>query len=144
MARLKLDMPQKFLFVTTMDVRITDINYGNHLGNDSLLSLIHEARMRFLGSLGYSEANVDGAGIMMADVAIIYKAQAFYGDTLQIEVGIGDISKKSCDLYYRITKESDKIVALSKTAIVFFDFVRQKPVRIPEAFLKKVGGRQNI
>ena len=138
MARLKLNMPEKYLFSTTIDIRITDINYGNHLGNDSLLSIIHEARMRFLASLGYSEMDIEGAGTMMADVAIIYKSQAFYGDTLRIEVGIGDISRKSCDFYYRITKESDKIVALSKTAIVFFDFVSQKPVRIPEAFLKKV------
>ena len=139
MARLKLDMPQKYLFSTTIDIRITDINYGNHLGNDSLLSIIHEARMRFLASLGYSEMDIEGAGTMMADVAIIYKSQAFYGDTLRIEFGIGDISRKSCDFYYRITKESDKIVALSKTAIVFLDFVQQKPIRIPEAFLRKIG-----
>lgn len=139
MARLKLNMPQKYLFATDIDVRITDINYGNHLGNDSLLAIIHEARVQFLNRLGYSEMSLAGAGIMMADVVIIYKAQAFYGDRLRIEIGVDDISKKTCDFYYRITKDSEKIVALSKSTIVFFDFEQQKPVGIPEAFLRKVG-----
>jgi YbgC/YbaW family acyl-CoA thioester hydrolase len=139
MSRTKLDMPENFIFSTSIDVRITDINYGNHLGNDSLLSIIHEARMRFLNSLGYSEIDVEGAGIMMADVVIIYKSQSFYGDRLKIEINVADISRKSCDLCYRITKKEDKIVALAKTAIVFFDYQQQKPVRIPEGFISKVG-----
>jgi YbgC/YbaW family acyl-CoA thioester hydrolase len=138
MARIKLQMPENFLFTTQISVRITDINYGNHLGNDSLLSIIHEARMRFLKSMNYSEDNVEGMGIMLADAAIVYKSQAFYGDELTIEIGVGEISKKSCDLYYRITKTDDKVVALSKTSIVFYDYQSQKPVRIPNGFLRKL------
>lgn len=138
MARIKLDMPEKYLFSTNIDVRITDLNYGNHLANDSLLSIIHEARVRFLKYFGYSELDIEGIGIMMADVVIIYKSQSYYGDMLKIEVGIGDISKKSCDFFYRVTKEWDKVVALCKTAIVFFDYQIQKPSRIPSEFLEKI------
>ncbi len=138
MARIKLQMPENYQFSTTIDVRITDLNYANHLANDSLLSIIHEARVRFLNHLGYTEIDIEGIGIMMADVVIIYKSQSYYGDSLNIEVGVGEISKKSCDLHYRITKDEDKVVALCKTAIVFFDFQTQKPVRIPEPFLEKI------
>jgi YbgC/YbaW family acyl-CoA thioester hydrolase len=131
-------MPQSFQFSTTIDVRITDLNYGNHLGNDALLSIIHEARVRFLNSLGYTEIDVEGVGIMMADSVIIYKSQGYYGDALKIEIALDDISKKSCDFYYRITKNEDKVVALCKTAIVFFDYQTQKPAHIPTLFLEKL------
>lgn len=131
-------MPENYLFSTNIPVRITDLNYGNHLGNDSLLSILHEARVRFLISLGYSEGNIEGIGIMMADVVIIYKAQGYYGDVLTVDIGIDDISKKSCDFYYRITNQQEKAVALCKTAIVFYDYESQKPAVIPMKFVEKV------
>jgi len=138
MPRLKLQMPETYLFATTIEVRITDLNYGNHLANDALLSIIHEARVRFLNHFGYTELDIEGIGIMMADVVIIYKSQSFYGDSLLIEVGVGEISKKSCDLFYRVTKDNNKVVAFCKTSIVFFDYQSQKPARIPEPFLEKM------
>ena len=143
MSRIKLQMPETYLFSTTIDVRITDLNYGNHLANESLLSIIHEARVRFLNHLGYTEMDVESIGIMMADSVIIYKSQSYYGDSLNIEVGVGEVSKKSCDLYYRVTKDENKVVALCKTSIVFFDYQTQKPVRIPEQFLGKINLPRN-
>lgn len=143
MARIKLQMPENYLFTTTLPVRITDINYGNHLANDSLLSIVHEARVQFLNHYGYSELDIEGVGIMVADSVIIYKSQSYYGDSLTIEVGVADISKKSCDLYYRIKKEDDKVVALCKTAIVFFDYQSQKPARIPIPFIEILNLPQN-
>ena len=50
--KFKIPSIQKIAFTTTLDVRISDINYGNHLGHDSLISLLHEARMRFLKQTG--------------------------------------------------------------------------------------------
>lgn len=131
-------MPHRYLFSTQIPVRITDLNYGNHLGNDALLSIIHEARVRFLSTYGYSEANIEGVGIMMADVVIIYKSQGFYGDSLTIQIGIEDLSRKSCDFYYLMTNQNEKVVALCKTAIVFYDYQLQKPAAIPSAFLAKI------
>ena len=60
MARVKLALPESFSFETDIKVRISDINYGGHLGNDSVMSLIHEARLRFLEKYGYTELNVCG------------------------------------------------------------------------------------
>jgi len=138
MARIKLVMPEKYIFTTTIPVRITDLNYGNHLANDALLSIIHEARVQFLGDLGYSELDVDGVGIIMGDVVIIYKTQAYYGDILQIEIAVADFSRKSCDFYYRITQSDNKIVALAKTAIIFYDYQAAKPAPVPHAFINKI------
>ena len=139
MPRIKIELPEKFLFKTEIPVRITDINYGGHLGNDSLLSIIHEARVKFLKHLGYTEIDVEGSGIIMTDAAIQYKAESFYGDELLIEVGVMDFSKIGCDIVYRITnKNSTKEIALAKTGIVFFDYKNKKVVAVPDKFKSKV------
>ena len=60
MPRIRLELPDRFHFRTSLTVRVTDLNYGRHLGNDAVLGLLHEARVRFLRSLGYAELDVEG------------------------------------------------------------------------------------
>ncbi len=136
MARVKLDMPAAYPFNTELTVRITDINYGGHLGNADLLALIHEARVRFLASFGYSEVDVEGFGTIMLDSVVVYRAQAFAGDVLKIEVAAGDFSRIGCDFFYRISsKETGADVALAKTGVSVFDYKNKKRVSPPEAFV---------
>ncbi len=137
MARVKLNLPDKFVFTTQIPVRITDINYGGHLGNDALLSIIHEARLQFLTYYGYSEIDIEGRSIIMADVAIVYKAEVFYGDTLQVDIAVTDLQNMGCDLIYRVTNAAKGTeVARVKTGIVFFDYDARKPVAMPDGFRK--------
>ena len=139
MSRIKIEVPAKFIFKTEIPIRITDINYGGHLGNDSILSLVHEARLRFLKHLGYSESNVEGVGIIMIDAAIQYKSEGFYGDELLIEVAVTDFSNLGCDFVLKLTsKKSSKEIALAKTGIVFFDYEKRKTAQVPVEFKKKI------
>src|SRR5882724_11470191 len=101
MPRIKIDLPEKFSFSTTIPIRTTDLNYGGHVGNDSILSIIHEARVQFLKHAGYEELNLAGAGLIMSDVGIEFKNELFYGETVQVSVTTGDFSKVSFDLYYK-------------------------------------------
>jgi len=139
MSRIKIELPAEFIFNTEIPIRITDINYGGHLGNDSLLSIIHDARVRFLNHLSYSESNVEGAGIIMIDAGVQYKSESFYGDILLIEIGVMDFSKIGCDFVYKISNpNSKKEIALAKTGIVFFDYAKRKTVPVPIEFKKKI------
>lgn len=127
MPRIKIELPEKFIYSTEIPVRITDINYGGHLGNDSLLSIVHEARVRFLKHLGYSESDVEGNGTIMIDAAIQYKSEGFYGDELIVEIAVNDFSGIGCDFVFRITnKNTLKEIALVKTGIVFFNYKKEK------------------
>ena len=140
MARVKLDMPEKFDFVTEMPIRITDINYGQHLGNDGLLSFIHEARVRFLLSRGLSEMEVGGCGLIMVDAVIVYKAQAVYGDILSIGVAARDFTPLGCDFVYRVSNPKTGVeIARAKTGVLCYDYTRRKPVKCPEKFLTAFG-----
>ncbi len=136
MARIELNLPDDFSFSTDVRVRISDINYGNHLGNDALLSLVHEARLQFLQSRGFSELDIDGCGLILTDAVILYKSQGFHGDLLSILAAVGDFNKYGCDFFFKvIQKNSGKEVARAKTGIVFFDYNRQKMAPVPSAFL---------
>ncbi len=144
MARIKLAVPENFDFSTDIRVRIGDINYGNHLGNDAILSLIHEARLRFLNRYGFSEMDVDGVGVIMADCVIVYKSEGFHGDLLTIEVTTQDFTRSGCDFVYRLThKGTGKEVARAKTGIVFYDYVKKKIARVPKKFKDMLVAEKN-
>jgi acyl-CoA thioester hydrolase len=135
-ARIELNLPDDFSFSIDVRVRISDINYGNHLGNDALLSLVHEARLQFLQSRGFSELDIDGCGLILTDAVILYKSQGFHGDLLSILAAVDDFNKYGCDFFFKvIQKNSGKEVARAKTGIVFFDYNRQKMAPVPSTFL---------
>lgn len=140
MSRVKLNLSEKFIFSTTIDIRISDINYGGHLGNDSILSLIHEARVRFLNQNGFSEKDIGGAGIIMTDSVIEYLSEGFYGDKINIEIAVDEITRTGSDFHYKLTNvDAKKIIAKAKTGIVFYDYEKKKVVRTPKIFIKKFG-----
>ena len=135
MARIKMEFPESFIYSTDIELRISDINYGGHLGHDAVLSLTHEARVRFFDEYGFTELNVDGPGIIMSDVAIVYKSEGFYGDTVVVEIAVCDFAKYGCDLVYRLKeKETGREIALAKTGIVFMNYAERKVVAVPEKF----------
>ncbi len=139
MARIKLQPPKQFLFQTTIPVRITDINYGGHVGNDTVLSLIHEARMQFLQSCGYTELNIENVGLIMSDVAIEFKAELFYGDIIIAEVTAAEFSRVGFEIYYRLlSAKNTAVVAVAKTGMVCYDYSLRKIVGLPEAVIARL------
>ncbi|MBO3699646.1 thioesterase family protein [Roseivirga sp. E12] len=142
MSRIKITLPQTKVFETKLSIRISDINYGNHLGNDSVLSLMHEARFRFYKSLGYTdELSIDGVGTIQVDTAIQYKGEGFHGDEVKVEIYLGDTTSKSMDLYYRLAiTDSDKLIALGKTGIAFYNYTEKKVSNMPDSIAEKLAG----
>lgn len=140
MARTKVQLPDNFNFTAHIPIRITDINYGGHTGNDSILSILHEARVQFLKSFGYQEINMEGVGLIMSDVTIEFKNESFYGDTLSIQVTATHFERFSFDIYYKVdTQRGDKTlpVAYAKTGMVCFNYDARKIALIPEAAILK-------
>jgi acyl-CoA thioester hydrolase len=135
MSRVRFKLPDRFLFTTEIPLRVSDINYGGHLGNDAVLSLAQEARMRFLCSHGWTEQDVTGVGIIMTDAVVVYRSEAFYGDVLTIDVAVADIGEIGCDFLFRmVNKASGKEIARGKTGIVFFNYANRKPSSVPAEF----------
>ena len=141
MPRVKIQLPETFSFVTEIPVRITDVNYGGHVGNDAILSIIHEARLQFLKHHGYSEMDIGGSGIIMADVAIEFKHEAFYGDTIITSVAANDFQRVSFDICYKLEKEIDgkrQPVAIAKTGMVCYNYGEKKICNVPAEVVDKL------
>ena len=138
MARIKIALPEKFTFTTTIAIRITDINYGGHMGNDALLSILHEARVQYLLHHGYAELDIVGKSLIMADVAIEYKGEAFRGDVLTIEMAAHDFTKYGFDIIYRVTNQEQKLIALAKTGMLCFDYTARKVISLPQEVINRL------
>ena len=141
MPRVQLELPEEFLFETEIAVRVSDINYGGHVGNDSILTLMQEARVIFYRSIGLKdEVSIEGTvGQIVTDAVIQYKSESFLGDVLTIKIAVVDFSKYGFDMYYlMINKATNKEVARGKTGIVCFDYDRKKVASIPDSFMHKL------
>lgn len=144
MARVEIEMPEKFLFRAELPVRVGDLNYGGHVGNDAMLGLMQEARVLFYRSLGIrDEVSIDGSvGQIITDASLVYKSESFLGDILLIDLGASGFNKYGFNMYYLVSnRETGKEVARGKTGILCFDYERRKVVSIPQPFLDKLNGK---
>jgi len=135
MPKTRLVLPDHFPFTTEIPVRITDINYGGHVGNDAVLSLIHEIRVQFLRHHGYTELEFAGTGLIMADVTIEFKHELFYGETLRASIAATDFSRVGFELYYKMEKLSgEKWVSVvhARTGMVCYNYTLKKIAPLPK------------
>jgi acyl-CoA thioester hydrolase len=137
MGRTKVDLPEDFSFQTTIPIRITDVNYGGHVGNDTVLTLLHEARMQFLKHHGFSEMDFGGVGLIMSDVIIEFKKEIFYGEEITIFVNVSNFTRIGFDVFYMVVKsQQELVVAKAKTGMVCYDYKLKKIVSVPETALQ--------
>ena len=133
----KLDLPKEFNYYVSIPIRITDINYGGHVGNDTILTLLHEARMKFLLHHNFSEMDFGGVGVIMRDVTIEFKKELFYGDTIDVYVVVANFSRVGFDVFYKMVKGEDKIqVAIAITGMICYDYKTKKIVSVPSSALQ--------
>jgi len=139
MARIKIPMPEKFVFSTEIPIRIGDINYGNHLGHESFIVIIAEARTRFFQSLGHAQAGTDGFSHIIADLGIMYLGQGYYGQTLRVDIAVTDSTDKGFDMVYKVTDAKTGLeLARAKTGLVFYDYRQQKTTSVPQDLREKL------
>ncbi|MDO4998326.1 MAG: thioesterase family protein [Neisseria sp.] len=132
---MKVALPEKIVFSTQLTVQVGDLNYGNHLSNDAMLRLAHEARLRWLASMNMNEMNAGGAGLIMRFAQVQYVAQAFYGDVLQADLGVNAMSAAAFELNLHLWRTSDKqSIAKIVVGMAFFDYAQQRATRMPQTF----------
>lgn len=135
MARIKIKIPEKIIGTFSIPIRIADINYGNHVGNDAFVSIIHEARMQWLKQYDYTELKIEGIGLIMSDLALEFKNEAFYGDIVEVTLAAAEISRVGFELYYQLSANRNNksiLLANAKTGMVCYDYTAKKVAAIPE------------
>jgi acyl-CoA thioester hydrolase len=139
--RVEIKLPEKFLFTTLVPVRIGDINRGNHVSHVSLVQIMEEARAQFIASLGYDDQKEikNRLGFILGDLAIVFKNQAHYGQTLRVEIAVRDIKEKSFDIVHILSdSRSHTEVARGKVGVIMFDYQTQRVTPIPDDLKSKL------
>ncbi len=144
MPRVKIEMPEEFLFTMEHPVRFSDLDYARHLTSVAMVHILHEARLQFLAKLGFTESNIFGLGMVVTDMAIDYRSESFARDVLVIEVGVSTFNRYGCDICFQVTNSAlDRNVCNAKMGVVFFDFDKHKIAAVPPAFKTLVGDTES-
>ncbi len=135
MARVNVEVPDQFLFNMERSVGISDVNYARHLDSVTMVQILHEARLQFLASLGFTEANIYGLGMVVTDMAVDYRSESFANDQLIIDVGVGNFNRYGLDIMLQVTNSAlESVVCQAKIGVVFFDFDKHQISPMPDSF----------
>jgi acyl-CoA thioester hydrolase len=130
-------MKENIKYAGSYKVRVGDINYGGHMGNDKALLLFHDARIQFLEDRGFSEGDIGGPGLIMGDAHVYFKKEAFRGDELNVYIHIEELRELSFDMHYTVMRD-DVVVMHGNTKMVAFDYDKRRVVGLPGDFVKKI------
>jgi acyl-CoA thioester hydrolase len=132
-----------FKFSILLTVRVSDLNYGNHVGYQNYFSFFQEARIAYLGQFGYSEMDIEGYGMIIAEANCKYKKELFLHDGIRVACGIQQIKSKRFIMRYVITNDRT-VCAEGFTHNLCYDYQAKKVMRIPDAFVRKIQSFEQI
>lgn len=142
MPRIQYDLPESFVFSTELPIYTSHINWGGHLDNAQLLSLVGEARSRFFLWLDYEERRVEDCSIVIGDALVQYKSEALYGETMLVHLAVTDFNRYGFDMAFQmIDKATGREVARGKQGVVFIGLADKKISPLPEAFRQRLLAR---
>ena len=135
--RLKRRDHYRFQYHTTIGIR--DVNYGGHLGNDTLVSILHDARVRMLNVLGATELDLGDSetGIIMNELAVNYRAEGRLLENITVHSDIDGIKTASFKICHLVTRD-EAVIAIAETGIVAYNYSENRISTLPQRFLEKL------
>ncbi len=119
-------------------VVVSDINYGGHMGNERALIIFQQARMEWLNSIGYSETNIEGRGLIQLESHVYYLKEVFLGENILCKIVNVQIDRITFEIQYEIVNKNGDVVIKGTTKMAVFDYEKKKISRIPKEFFEKI------
>jgi acyl-CoA thioester hydrolase len=125
-----------------MDVHIyyEDTDCGGVVYYANYLRYMERARTEYLSSRGYSVKTLmdEGTIFMVLRVEIEYKSPGRYGDVIEIETRVRDVTRATM-IFEHVMREkaSRRVVTECMAKLVIVDR-NGKPKRLPEEYLEKM------
>ncbi|MCB1192155.1 MAG: thioesterase family protein [Leptospiraceae bacterium] len=137
MARIDIELPEKFIYSTSVYIRKNDVTEGIHVAFDTMWNLVREAHHNFLVDVGFTLTDINGTGLVFTNGLIVYQSEVSAGDTLLYEIALDNFTEKSCEYFFKISqKDSKKPVAKVRITILFFDYKTKKACAVPKEFIE--------
>jgi acyl-CoA thioester hydrolase len=125
-----------------LDVKIyyEDTDCGGVVYYANYLRYMERARTEYLASKGYSVKKLadEGTIFMVRRAEIDYKSPARYGDTLEIETWVHDVTRVTMVFEHIMRDKASDRVFVEGRALVVYVTPQGKPKRLPEEYVENV------
>ena len=118
-------------FVHRETVRFRDVDSVGHVNNAVYLSYLEDARIAFLRQA----PDEDPFGMVAARIEIDFRSPAEIGETIEVSVTPGRVGNTSFVLDHEL-RANGRLVAEASTVLVAYDYEREEPRAVPEAWRK--------
>jgi acyl-CoA thioester hydrolase len=105
----------------SVEVPYGDVDAMGHLNNVAYLRYMEFARQKYWLALRGSRDYLD-IDFVVVRAEIDYRASAYMGDVLDIDIRVSRMGNSSFDFAYRITAADGRLVAEAKTTQVCWDW----------------------
>jgi acyl-CoA thioester hydrolase len=125
-----------------MDVKIyyEDTDCGGVVYYANYLRYMERARTEYLASRGYAVKTLmdEGTVFMVLRVEIDYRSPARYGDTIEIETWVSDVSRVTMVFHHTMKeKTSGRLFIECKAKVVYVD-PNGRPKRLSAEYVEKI------
>jgi acyl-CoA thioester hydrolase len=132
------------MYISKYNVRISDINYGGHMGNERALVAFQQARIEWLETLGLSELNIgEGRGLIQRRANVEYLREISLGDILNIKIYPVEIKGSYFVLGHEVNNQNGITVLTGNVTLGSFDYNNKKLAKIPNT-LKEILENENF
>jgi acyl-CoA thioester hydrolase len=126
-------------------VRFRDCDPLGHVNNAVYLTYLEQARFTlWRAQLGFvarpvGESGQRGEGFILARAEVDFRAQARYGDELDVRLGLAAIGRSSFTYEYEVaTVAAGTVVLQARTVQVWFDYDRETPVPLSDDLKRRL------
>ena len=139
------DLAGEFRHRVAVDVRFADTDAMGHVNNAVYLTYCEMARIRYWSDVTGERvaAGHEGAeSLILAEARITYRAPVFHTETVTVETRATRIGRSSFVLEHRLTSRSPggspRLVALSESVMVRYDYTTDRPAPLSDAFIAAI------
>ncbi len=124
-------------FSTEIEVRLSDMAGGFHLGNHMIVSYVNEAMARLFKAMGFDGLQINDISYINRELEISYRSEGSYADRIEIDVAIESFEERQYTLIYRLyNRETKRELAHVRGLYASFDYQQCKMVLVPPELIE--------
>ncbi|MEY3679286.1 MAG: hypothetical protein RI924_1427 [Bacteroidota bacterium] len=134
-----------YTHTTKIRVRYGETDQMGYMYYGNYAEFYEVGRVEMLRSLGMSYQEMEDSGIMMPvlELKCKYIKPAKYDQEITVKVIIDKMPGIRIHFLYELYNESEELINLGETTLVFVDIEKNKPCLPPEEFLNKMAAYFN-
>lgn len=125
-----------------LTVRWGDMDALGHVNNVKFFTYDEQVRLQYFDAIAAIQPDFwQGSGIILAKIGCEFLQQLRYPATLDVGLRISRLGRSSLDTEAAMF-EGERLVAVTRATLVWFDYRQQKPAAIPESVRELIRRRE--